>query len=194
MLLLPDHFDPIAGGSLGQGANDAALKDRVLQLVDRLDAPNKEAQDAAQASLIKLGPKILDLLPDAAAAKTPERKRRLEKVRATLKDMQPDLSTAATKITIKAKSIRLSEALQQLQKQSGNALTDMREQLGAEVTNPAVDLDIEGKTFFEALDEIARLAQVTTTYATGDGTIGIMAGGSMDAAPGRPLRNRPSQW
>jgi hypothetical protein len=172
--------------SLGQADGDAALRDRVLQLVDRLDAGTKQSQDAAQASLIKLGPKVLPLLPDAATAKNPERKQRLEKIRATLKDMEPDLTTAASKVTIKGKGIRLSEALQQLQKQSGNAITDLREQLGAEVTNPAIDLDIEGKTFFEALDAITRKGEVTSTYATGDGSIGIMAGGAMDAPAGSP--------
>ena len=67
----------------------------------------------------------------------------------------------------------MSEALQQLQKQSGNAITDMREQLGAEVTNPSLDLDLKDKTFFEALDEIVRQAQVGTSFFTGDGSIGI---------------------
>ena len=170
----------------GQAAADAALRDRVLQLVDRLDAPNNEAQEAAQASLIKLGPKILPLLPEAASAKTPARKARLEKVRSTLKDMEPEFSTAASKVTIKGKGIRLSEALQQLQKQSGNAITDLREQLGAEVTNPSLDLDVQDKPFFEALDQITGLAEVTSTFATADGTIGIMAGASMEAAPGKP--------
>ena len=168
-----------------------ALKDRVLQLVDRLDAPEKPAQDAAQASLIKLGPKILPLLPEAATAKTPERKNRLEKIRTMLKEMQPDLSTAASKVTIKGKGIRLSEALQQLQKQSGNAITDLREQLGVDVTNPALDLDIKEKSFFEALDQIAGQAEVTLTYATGDGTIGIMGARSMDAAPGKAVPSKP---
>jgi hypothetical protein len=170
----------------GQEAGDAALRDRVLQLVERLDADAKQAQDAAQASLIKLGPKILPLLPDAATAKTPERRQRLEKIRTALKEMEPDVTTAATKITIKGKGIRLSEALQQLQKQSGNAITDMREQLGTEVTNPAIDLEIEDKTFFQALDTITRLGEVASTSATGDGTIGIMAAGGMDAPPGSP--------
>jgi hypothetical protein len=178
---------PIASvKSLGQADGDAALRDRVLQLVDRLDSGTKQAQDAAQASLIKLGPKVLPLLPDAATAKTPERKQRLEKIRATLKEMEPDVTTAASKVTIKAKGIRLSEALQQLQKQTGNAITDLREQLGAEVTNPAIDLDVQGKSFFEALDLIMRQGEVTSTYATGDGSIGIMAGAAMDAPPGSP--------
>ena len=154
--------------------------------------PTKQAQDAAQASLIKLGPKILTLLPDAATAKTPERKQRLEKIRATLKDMEPDITTTATKVTIQAKGIRLSEALQQLQKQSGNAITDLRDQLGADVTNPAIDLDIKDKGFFEALDTITRLAEVTTTYATGDGTIGIMAGAS-DGSTTRHARSQESR-
>src|SRR5271156_3857467 len=49
-----------------QTGADAALRDRVLQLVDRLDTEKVEARETATASLIKLGPKILSLLPDAA--------------------------------------------------------------------------------------------------------------------------------
>ncbi len=64
-------------------------------------------------------------------------------------------------MTLTGKGIRLSEAVQQLQKQTGNAITDLREQLGAEVTNPALDLDLRDKPFFEALDQIARMAEVS---------------------------------
>jgi hypothetical protein len=48
--------------------------------------------------------------------------------------------------------------------------------MGAEVTNPALDLEIVDASFFEALDLIARKAEVTPYYFTGDGTIGLMAG------------------
>ena len=63
-----------------------------------------------------------------------------------------------------------------IQKQTGNGITDLREQLGAEVTNPAFDLDIHDAPFDEALDRIARLAEVSVNAFTGDGTIGITAG------------------
>jgi hypothetical protein len=172
----------LAVPAYGQGASDAALRDRVLQLVDRLDTGANEARETATTSLIKLGPKILPLLPDAAAAKTPEKKDRLERVRTALRALEAEVNTDASRVTITGKGIRLTEALQQLQKQTGNAITDLREQLGTEVTNPALDLDIKDKTFFEALDAITRLAEVTTTAATGDGTIGIMTGGDMYAA------------
>ncbi len=57
---------------------DAALRDRVLQLVERLDDPKPEIRDDAQARLIKLGPKILTVLPDSSIAASKERKDRLE--------------------------------------------------------------------------------------------------------------------
>jgi hypothetical protein len=167
-------------------ASDAALRDRVLQLVERLDSEKVESRDAATASLIKLGPNILSLLPDPATVKSAERKERLVRIRAALAEKAAELNTDASRVTITGKGIRLSEALQQLQKQTGNAITDIREQMGAEVTNPALDLDVRNKSFFEALDEIAKLADVSTSYSTGDGSIGIMGGASATPAPGMP--------
>jgi hypothetical protein len=167
-------------------AADAALRDRVLQLVDRLDSPAADAREAATASLIKLGPKVLPLLPDPATVKSAERKERLERVRAALRVKEDEINTKASLVTVTGKGIRLSEALQQIQKQTGNPITDLREQLGAEVTNPAIDLELRDKPFFEALDQIAKLAGVTTSFSTGDGTIGIMGGTNQEGAPAKP--------
>jgi hypothetical protein len=180
MLLLSSRMADAQTGA------DAALKDRVLQLVDRLGADKVEAREAATTSLIKLGPKVLPLLPDPASVTSVERKERLGRIRAALAEKLAELNTGPSKVTVTGKGIRLSEALQQLQKQTGNAITDLREQLGTEVTNPALDLDLRDKPFFEALDQIARLAEVTTNFATGDGSIGIMAGASMAQAPDKP--------
>ena len=155
---------------------DAALRDRVLQLIERLDDPKPEARDEAEARLIKLGAKALPLLPDPASVTSKERKERLEKVRATLRQAEEETSTDASRVTIQAKAIRLSEALGMIQKQTGNGITDLREQLGVEVTNPAFDLDIHNVPFHEALDRVARLAEVSVNAFTGDGTIGITAG------------------
>jgi hypothetical protein len=154
---------------------DAALRDRVLQLIERLDDPKPEARDEAEARLIKLGARALPLLPDPASVTSKERKERLEKVRATLRQAEEEISTVASRVTIQAKGIRLSEALGLIQKQTGDGITDLREQLGAEVTNPAFDLDIHDVPFHEALDRVARLAEVSVNPFTGDGTIGITA-------------------
>jgi hypothetical protein len=170
-------FTPALGMRHAWGqVSDAALRDRVLQLLERLDAPKMEAQKAAEDALVKLGPRILPLLPEATKATSPARRERLERIRAALREAEEEANLGAAKVTIQGQGIRLSEAIQKLQAQTGNAITDLREQMGAAVTNPALDLDIVAKPFFEALDLIARKAEVAPYFATGDGTVGLMAG------------------
>jgi hypothetical protein len=176
----------------GQEASDAALRDRVTQLVERLGSDKPEARDAAMAALTKLGPKVLPLLPDPATLPAGERKDRVEKLRAALRTAEDDVKPSASRVTLEGKGIRLTEAMQQLQKQTGNAITDMREQLGADVTNPAFDLQIRDKPFLEALAEVAKLAEVDLEFHTGDGSVGLKpamtAGGTTPVQYTGPFR------
>jgi hypothetical protein len=178
---------------------DPALKDRVMQLVERLDSPKAETRDASQAALVKLGSKILPLLPEAQKVKSAEVKKRLEKIRNDIAEADDKTNFGPSIITIKGQGIRLSEVLKQLQTQSGNIVSDLREANGAEATNPALDIDIDHKPFFEALDLIVEKAGLTLNFFTGDGSIGLMAGGMMDgqqvtsdapkgAPPTKPLK------
>jgi hypothetical protein len=155
---------------------DAALRDRVLQLIERMDDPRPQIRDDAESRLIKLGPRALPLLPDPAKITSKELKERLDKVRTALKEAQEQTNTDASRVTIQAKGIRLSEALGLIQKQTGNGITDLRESLGVEVTNPAFDLDMRDVPFHDALDRVAKLAEVSLNAFTGDSTIGITAG------------------
>src|SRR5262249_41172431 len=109
--------------------SDAALRDRVVQLLARLETDKPETRDAAMASLIKLGPKVLPLLPDPSTIPAGDRKDRLVRVREALRKAEADINPNASRVTLEGKGIRLSEALQQLQKQTGNPITDLREQL-----------------------------------------------------------------
>ncbi|MFO0908535.1 MAG: hypothetical protein U0794_09260 [Isosphaeraceae bacterium] len=166
----------LAAGPAWPQGSDAALKDRVTQLVERLDAPKVEARQAAEDALIKLGVRILPLLPEGDRAGSPERKQRLERIRETLREANSTTNLGASKVTIQGQGIRLSEVLQKLQAQTGNAITDLREAEGGEATNPSLDLDLKDKPFLEALDIVCKKAEITPNYFTGDGTIGLMAG------------------
>lgn len=161
------------------GQADDALKDRVAQLVEKLN--NAKDAEAAHASLVKLGPRILTLLPEPAETASKEYKERFAKLKAALAEEQDKTNLDATRITLKGEGIRLSEAIKQLQARSNNPITDLREAAGADVTNPSLDLDIADKPFFEALDVVTRKAGVYPYFFTGDGTIGLMAGGEMMA-------------
>ncbi len=163
---------------------DAALRDRVLQLVDRLESPKAETRDAAQASLIKLGSKILPLLPEKVNSAKPETARRLGEIRGAIGKQDEAIDIKASRVTIAGKGIRLSEAIQQLQKQTNNPISDLRDPEGTGTTNPALDLDLRDATFFDALDAITKKAGLTTNLSTGDGTIGLMEG-MMKTSPPR---------
>ena len=165
----------LAGLAAGQGG-DAALKDRVAQLLERLDAPREDARKAAEEALIKLGPRVLPLLPEVAKTTGDERKRRLEHVRSVLLEATEAANLGASRITLKGKGIRLSEVVQKLQAQTGNAITDHREAEGGEATNPSLDIDISDKPFLEALDIVCKQAEISPNFFSGDGSIGLMAG------------------
>ncbi len=159
----------------GSRAQDAALRDRVQQLVGRLDAEEEARRQEAEAALVELGSRVLPLLPEVTNATSEEAAKRLGRVRAALEEAGAAVDLGATMVTIEGEGIRLSEAIQQLQKQTGNVVTDLREQLGQEAGNPALDLEIKERPFFEAFDLICEKAGVVPYFFTGDGSVGLMA-------------------
>ncbi|MFO0959382.1 MAG: hypothetical protein U0800_18435 [Isosphaeraceae bacterium] len=163
--------------------DDSALKDRVAQLVERLESPKIEARAAAEKALIELGAKALPLLPEGTKKEAGDRDERLARIRAALKEAQELSGLKGTTITLKAKGLRLSEVLKTLQSKSGSTISDLREQFGGDASNPTLDLSIEDRPFLAALDEVARKAGVSINYYTGDGSIGLMPSGNDRMAP-----------
>ena len=169
--------------------DNPALKDRVNHLFDQLTTAQADERSTAEKALIELGPRALPLLPTAAPESADEdAKARLDRVRETLEKAREQEALTAARVTIRGKGLRLTEALRELQRQSGNRITDLREVYGAEATNPALDLDIKDQPFFEALDAIARKADVVPNFFTGDGSVGLMPGAPEmpDQAEGTP--------
>jgi len=181
----------LAPGAWGQQVSESALKDRVSQLLERLESPKVEARASAEKALIDLGARVVPLLPTAVDAKKADLAERVERVRTSLREKDEQTNLGASRVTIQGQGIRLTEAVKSLQKQSGNIIADLREANGEEATNPALDLDIADKPFFEALDALAEKAGLTITPYTGDGTIGLMTGGMAGAAPNMPRPARP---
>jgi hypothetical protein len=173
----------VSGVVAAASAQDAALKDRVAQLVERLGSADASARQTAEEALRALGPKALPLLPaEPPQGADDDQRKRLDGVRDALERAEEAASLEASRITIEGQGIRFTEALRQLQSQSGNRITDLREAYGAEATNPTLDLSIRGRPFFEALDELARKAGVAPMFYTGDGSIGLMPAASAEEA------------
>src|SRR4051794_24151733 len=81
----------LAGGAGARAqVADAALRDRVDQLVERLDDPG-DAAEKAEKALIGLGPKALPLLPEPAKSGKSGRDERLARVRKALVEAQDNV-------------------------------------------------------------------------------------------------------
>ena len=159
-------------------SSDGALKDRVGQLLERLESKTEQKANEAEQALIELGPKVLPLLPEDK--KSPDRDKRIDRIREKLREAQDAAAITASVITLKRQGMRLSEALREFQKQSGNAISDIRDQDGGEPENPTISLDLSNKPFLEALDVISEHADVQFNFYTGDGTVGLMAGATSE--------------
>ncbi|MCY2934230.1 MAG: hypothetical protein NT172_08715, partial [Planctomycetota bacterium] len=88
-----------------------ALKDRVIQLIEKLDASDNQQAKSAEDALIKLGTKILPHLPESSGKpESANRDIRLKRIRTTL-EAGPKTNPEASIVTIQGDSIRLSDAL-----------------------------------------------------------------------------------
>ncbi len=152
------------------------LKQNVADLVKRLDAPKAAARQEAQAELIKLGAAALSLLPpDDADELSAEQRRRLAEVRTALLGSSAKAAIAGSTLTLAAKAITLSDAVAEIQKQTGNQLVDLREEFGQDVTNPEFTVDWKNKRFWEAMDELSAKTGVSYYLHTGERQLGLVA-------------------
>jgi hypothetical protein len=148
----------------------ADLKARVARLVEQLGMPDKQV--AAQTELIKLGPDVLPLLPTDDAKLSPKQKDRLKEIRATLTEAQVLKDLAPRLVTLQNKSIRLTEALDQIKKQTGEEVVDRREA----ADNPTLKLDLQKATFWQAVDTVAKEADLRVSLREEDGKVTLREG------------------
>lgn len=152
----------------------------VARLLKQLDANAAADREAAEKQLLAMGPTILPLLPNAANV-TAEVKIRLSRIRNQLEKLGAEGATKGTRVTLQGKSLKFKDALAAFTKQTGNKFLDLRDNMGQEVTNPEVDLDLKDLSFWEGLDKLLDEAEMTTYgFGTGgdekepDNKIGLM--------------------
>ena len=151
------------------------LKAQVADLVQQLDSSKAAVRQKAQAELIRLGPAALPLLPaENTQELSAEQTRRLREVRAALGKKSGSGALAASRVTLSAKSITLSDAVAEIQRQTGNQIVDLREDFGQEVTNPEFAAEWKDKPFWEVMDELAAKTGVTYYLHTGEARLGLM--------------------
>lgn len=142
-------------------AKSAVDEAEVRQLVRQLGATALAQRDEAEKKLLALGPAVLQLLPNDTDRQSAELAQRLARVRNQLQRQRDREFTDATTVTLQGE-MPLSEALAQIQKQTGNSVQDYRDQFGQDADDPMLNLQLNKVSFWHAIDEILDQAALTT--------------------------------
>lgn len=132
---------------------------QVRELVAKLDAGEVAARDEAEAGLSRLGPAALAHLPRITPRTSPELKQRLVRVRAALELQYAQAAGRPSKVTLAGESMKLSEVLAAIEKQTGNKIVDRRE--ADDRSDPVVKAKFNETPFWQALDDVLDQAKLS---------------------------------
>jgi len=165
-------------GCLLTGAADSTPDDElalsVRGLVRQLGAAQLAQREAAERQLIELGPRVLDLLPQAGPRTSPETRLRLGRIRQRLEHVAAESTARASLVTLRGVGLPLSEVLAAFERQTGNRIVDYRRRFGHEVTDPKLDVDFDRTPFWQALDDVLDRAALTVYPFGPERTIAVV--------------------
>lgn len=135
-------------------AADADLQKQVGQLVRQLDATGLAERNKAEASLLELGPSVLEHLPADSDRQSAEVRQRLARVRKKLELVRAQDFGKARTVTLSADEMKLSAILASIEEQTGNTILDYREEFGQQTNDPSMPVDFDNVPFWQALDQL----------------------------------------
>jgi hypothetical protein len=169
----------LANFLIGQ-ADSLDLPTETRRLVRQLDSASLAEREAAERTLIELGPRVLDLLPPVTRTTSAEVRVRLDRIRKLLQQQAAEAAAQATRITLQGE-MPLSDALVALEAQSGNSIIDFRGRFGQAATNPPVQVEFENEPFWKALDHVLDQAELTIYNFSGqEGAVALVARGGSE--------------
>jgi hypothetical protein len=131
--------------------NDSEVASQVEAIVARLNDDDLATRQQAEKELLDLGPDAIESLPPIRDRMPQELKLRLQRVREMLEKQAAEQATQATTVTLNG-SMKLSAAIAEIQKQTGNKLLDFRGQFGQNAVDPELQLELTNAQFWEAID------------------------------------------
>lgn len=139
---------------------------QVRRLVRQLDSAEIAARDQAYAELIKLGPVVLDHLPEITDATPATVRDSLKRLRGDFDKQEADRAMQATQVTISGKALSLKKVVEDIARQTGNKVT-----LDEDLVEARVDLELNKASFWQALDAVADQAKFAVYLYGGDGVM-----------------------
>jgi hypothetical protein len=163
-------------------ADDPATSQRIAALVEQLNADEAVQRDEAEKQLIELGLEggaeagdaFIDKLPKTNDRMPQEVQARLARIASEVRSRMAKKSIEATRVTLDVKEAPLAEVLAALEKQTGNRLSDYREQFGQEAGEKKITVKVDNEPFWSALDKILDAAQMSPYGFSGEDSLALV--------------------
>ncbi len=179
-------------------AGGTPLKTEVQNLVTQLDDEHADVRTKAETQLVKLGPAILDSLPAPDSQTSEAAKQALRRVIQKLQDAQAQASVAGSTVTLHGR-VKLSQALAEIQKQTGNTIAAPPQPAGVPAVDPEIKADFDKTPFWTALDQVLDQVQLSIYPYGQPGALQLVPRGPHDlprvgrAVVVGPLRIEPTR-
>ncbi len=162
--------------------DENATAQKIDRLVRQLNDDHAARRDEAEQSLLKLAPTgsaeqcddFLELLPSPIEGMPAEVRLRLARLRKQIETEQSSRVLAASRLTLSAQGMELGELFEKIHAQTGNRLTDHREQFGQDATPRPVTIDLTDEPFWPALDKILDATNMTVYPFSEEETLAII--------------------
>jgi len=176
----------------------SSLKTDVQGLVTQLDDEHADVRTKAETQLVRLGPAILDLLPAPDSQTSEAAKQALRRVLQKLQDAQAQASVAGSTVTLHGR-LKLSQALAEIQKQTGNTIAAPPQPAGVPTVDPEIKANFDKTPFWTALDQVLDQVQLSIYPYGQPGALQLVPRGPHDLPRGGravvigPLRIEPTR-
>jgi hypothetical protein len=151
---------PCAGGDEPATADrQQAQQPGVATLLEQLNDPRMLVRVAAERSLRQRGPAVLEELPDPATLKAPAADA-VRRIRTDLQRAQAQAALEAGRVTLGGET-SLADVVQSISEQTGNRID--ASELPESVRKTQIRVDVAETTFWDAVSEIERRADVVAT-------------------------------
>ncbi|HEX6961019.1 MAG TPA: hypothetical protein VF175_04080 [Lacipirellula sp.] len=162
--------------------DDLEMANRIDELVEQLNADAAADREAAEKELIELGLKstadageaFLDALPKPNDNMPQEVQARLNRIASEVRTRLATKSIEATRLTLDFTEAPLADVLKEIERQTGNRITDYREQFGQEAMAKKVTIQVKDEPFWQALDKVLDAVQMQPYSFSGEETLGLV--------------------
>jgi len=158
------------GNGISRGEDKSALRMKVAELIQKLDAATLAERSQAEHALVELGPVILPLLPAPELIETPSARETIKRLRPVMERRAARESSAPSHVSLSGE-LSLGDIAKEIRRQTGNTVI-VSDHAG--ITESKLSVDWTRTLFWEVLDDCCKRADIQWQFVPGTDIIQLV--------------------